>query len=451
MTDPVARDLAAFALGREAAGADALHEAARRLLDVVCLAAASGQDRPVRIAKSLAEPRADGRGGGGGGGVTVWGEPGRWDLAGAVLANCVAARYRDMNDSYFSRESLHPSDMVPALCGVAEQTGATVRQLLDAVCVAYDVAVDMADTWRTSARGADHVNLIRFGTVAGAGRLLGLDEQALTQAFAIAATTQIATRQTRRGNLTMWKGYAAGDHAVGGLRAVRMAAAGVEGPTLSFVGDMGFQAVAVDPATHVERWPARDGRRRVLDTHLKVYPVGYLSQAPAEVAVELHGRLAGATPVSARVSTYRRAQEIMADPEKWHPSSQETADHSLPYIVAVCLLDGRVGTDSMHEARWSAPDVAELLPRVEVVVDEPMTAAYPQEMAVRIEVLTSSGERLEAAVPWPRGHARRPLTDDQLTSRSLELLASAPGAARAVDVERLLHPDLDRPAAHLWN
>lgn len=444
MTDPVARDLAAFSLGAAAAEPAALHEAARRVLDVHSLSAASGQDRPVRIAKDLAEPRQ------GEDGVTVWFEPGRYDLAGAVLANCVATRYRDMNDSYFNRESLHPSDMVPALCGVAEQAGATVGQLLDAVCVAYDVAVDMADTWRTSARGADHVNLIRFGTVAGAGRLLGLSEERLTQAFAIAATTQIATRQTRRGDLTMWKGYAAGDSAVGGLRAVRMAAAGVDGPTLSFVGDMGFQAVAVDPATRVERWTPTTGRRRVLDTHLKVHPVGYLSQAPAEVAIALHGRLGGATVVSAQVSTYRRAKEIMADPEKWHPRSQETADHSLPYIVTACLLDGRVGTDSMHESRFSAPDVAKLLPRVEVVVDEEMTAAYPQEMAVRIEVVTSSGEHLDGAVPWPLGHAQRPLTDEQLLTRSSDLLAPVLGEAAPATAVRLLHPDLDRPVGDLW-
>jgi 2-methylcitrate dehydratase len=445
MTDPVAQDLATFTLGRGPAAEEARHEAARRLLDVYSLSTASGADRAVRIAKSLAEPRNDPSG------VSIWGEPGRYDLPGAVLANSVATRYRDMNDSYFNRESLHPSDMVPALWGLAEQTGATVRQLLDAVCVAYDVAVGMADTWRTSARGADHVNLIRFGTVAGAVCLLGLDAARAEQAFAIAATNQIATRQTRRGNLTMWKGYAAGDSAVAGLRAVRMAAAGVEGPTLSFVGDMGFQAVAVDPSTWVDRWPSPgDARPRILDTHLKVYPVGYLAQAPAEVATTLHGELAGRRPVAARISTYRRAKEIMADPEKWNPRSAETADHSLPYIVAVCLLDGRVGTDSMDPARWTAPDVASLLPRVEVVVDEGMTAAYPTEMAARIEVTTDTGEQLARGVPWPLGHARRPLTDDQLLSRSLELMEPVLGGegARAT-AARLLDPDPEAPAARL--
>lgn len=445
MTDPVAQGLAAFTLGRGPASAQARHEAARRLLDVYSLSATSAGDRAVVIARSLAEPRQ------GSVGVSIWGEPGRYDLAGAVLANCVATRYRDMNDSYFGRESLHPSDMVPALCGAAEQTGASAGQLLDAICVAYDVAVDMADTWRTSSRGMDHVNLIRFGTVAGAACLWGLNEQQLTQAFAIAATTQIATRQTRRGNLTMWKGYAAGDQAVGGLRAVRMAAAGVEGPARAFVGDMGFQAVAVDPETRVEHWPSRaDGKRRILDTHLKVYPVGYLAQAPAEVAIRIHDELGDRRPVAARVHTYRRAEEIMADPEKWNPQSAETADHSLPYIVAVCLLDGRVGTDSMHAGRWTAPDVQQLLPRVEVVTDDTMTQAYPRQMAVRIEVTTSTGERVVGGVTWPHGHARRPLTDEQLVQRSVELLEPTAGAGSAATASRLIDPDVDSPAAQLW-
>lgn len=111
MTDPVAQDLAALTLDRGPAPEEARHEAARRLLDVYSLSTASGADRAVHIAKSLAEPRNDPSG------VSIWGEPGRYDLSGAVLANSVATRYRDMNDSYFNRESLHPSDMVPALWG----------------------------------------------------------------------------------------------------------------------------------------------------------------------------------------------------------------------------------------------------------------------------------------------------------------------------------------------
>jgi 2-methylcitrate dehydratase len=444
MTDPVAAGLAAFVDERPPPSDAARHEAARRVLDVFALAVSSGTDHAVAVARSLAEPRTDG--------VTLWGVPGTHDVHGAALANGVGARYRDMNDAYFNRESLHPSDMVPALAALAESRGATVGELLDAVCVAYDVAVDMADTWRTSSRGGDHTNLIRFGTVAGAARLLRLDRDRTLQAFAIAASTGLVTRQVRRGQLTMWKGWAAADAALAGLRAVRMAAAGAEGPTLSFTGDQGFQEVLVDPATRVSEWPfagAGRTRDRVLDTHLKVYPVGYLGQAVAEVGRELHAKLDGAVPARATIRTYARASQIMGDPEKWVPRSAETADHSLPYIGALALVHGRVDVDTVP-TRWSDPAVTALLAAVTVEVDDEMTASYPEQMPVRIEVATADGQELAAEVRWPHGHARRPLADDELASRSTAVLEPTFGDGAAAVVARILGGEEDLPVARLW-
>ncbi|TQN38046.1 2-methylcitrate dehydratase [Blastococcus colisei] len=446
MSDAVAAGLAAFVDERPPSSPEARHEAARRLLDVFALAVSSSPDHAVQVAHSLAEPRGTDDG------VTIWGRDGRCDLLGAVLANGVGARYRDMNDAYFNRESLHPSDMVPALAGLAESRQASVGALLDAICVAYDVAVDMADTWRTSSRGADHVNLIRFGTVAGAARLLRLDPECTLQAFAIAASSGIATRQTRRGQLTMWKGWAAAEAGVAGLRAVAMAAAGAHGPTLAFTGDQGFQVLAVDEATWVEQWPFRGAGRehsRILDTHLKVYPVGYLGQAVAEVGLDLHRQLDGVPPVQATIRTYARAKQIMGDPEKWVPRSAETADHSLPYIAALALVHGRVDVDTVPR-RWDDPAVTKLLAAVSVDVDEELTAGYPEQMPVRLEVTTEDGAQRAAEVRWPRGHARRPLPDDELARRGVQMLEPTFGARADDLVARILAHDEDQPAARLW-
>lgn len=444
MTDPIAVGLAEFVLSRPTSPTAARHEAARRLLDVYSLAIASANDPAVAIARSLAQPTT--------GGATLWGAEGSFDLDGAALANGVATRYRDMNDAYFNRESLHPSDMVPVLTAVAETTDAPIATLLDAICVAYDVAVDLADTIRTSTRGADHVNLILLGAVAGAARLHDLDVERLAQAFAIAATCNVATRQTRRGRLTMWKGYAAAQAAVAGWRAVRMAAAGVQGPTLAFVGDNGFQALAVDPATVVDQWVRPDAGGsdwRILDTHLKVYPVGYLGQAAAELAISLHPRLDGEDPTEVRIFTYRRAAEIMADPEKWSLDSSETADHSLPWVAAVGLMDGRVERDSMSERRWDSDRARAVLSRVHVHVDEAMTAAYPDMMPLRLEATKQDGREVAAAVEWPSGHARRPLSDERLAARATGLMEPRLGDASARVTDALLRPRGDMPVPTL--
>jgi 2-methylcitrate dehydratase len=445
VTDTIAEGLAAYVHERPPFPAEARHEAARRLVDVVALAVSSAEDHAVHVAHSLARPQADG-------GATIWGRPGGFDLDGAALANGVGARYRDMNDAYFARESLHPSDMVPALVALAEAEGASAGALLDAVCTAYDVAVDMADSWRTSSRGADHSNLIRLGAVAGAARLLRLPPERTAQAFAIAAATGITTRQVRRGHLTMWKGWAAAEAALGGLRAVRMAAAGADGPTLPFTGDQGFQALAVDPGTWLAEWPFRGPGRergRILDTHLKVFPVGYLGQAVAEVGVQLHPELGGARPSRVTLRTYARAAEIMGDPEKWVPRSPETADHSLPYIAALALVHGAVDPRSVP-TRWSDPAVVSVLQSVTVEVDDQMTHSYPEHMPLRMEVSTASGTVLTAEVRWPRGHARRPLSDGELAARSSAALRPRLGDGADWLVTRLLDVDEDGPVARLW-
>lgn len=442
--DPVAGGLAAFSAASVPASIPARHEAVRRLLDVIAIAVASRDDEAVVAARRLAQPLDNG--------ASIWGQRGGHEWAGAALVNSVAARYRDINDAYFNRESLHPSDMIPALAALAELEGASLGRLLDAIRRAYDVAVDLADTWRTSSRGADHSNLILLGSVAGAGNLIGLEEDRLVEAFSIAGSAGISTRQVRRGNLTMWKGFAAGAQAIAGVRAVRLAQAGVRGPTKAFTGDQSFQAVAVDESTRIDTYVPSDGARqgeRILDTHQKVYPVGYLGQATVGLAIELHDELVGHEPLSMRIVSFRRAKEIMADPEKWQPDSSETADHSLPYTATVALLDGRFDIDSLALARRDASDVKRLLPNVEVIVDGSMTAAYPGEMAARVEVTRADGVVVERSVRWPLGHAQRPLSDEALVARAAEMMRPVLGD-RATDVaETMLVADHDGPASAL--
>ena len=446
MADRIAGALADQALRPGAPSPEARYEVRRRLIDCLALSRASFGDTAVQKARHVAEPATASSPA-----ATIWGAPGRFRVTDAVFANGVATRYRDMNDAYFGTEALHPSDMIPAMCAVAEGQGVTVDQLLDAVNISYDIAVDLADTWRTASRDCDHVNLIGFGATAGIGRLLGLNTTQLSQALAITASGSIASRECRKGDLSMWKGYAAAHQCVAALRSVRLAAVGIEAPPLAFTGPQGFQAVAVDPAFHIDEWhrPAGDHADRILDTHYKIYPLGYLAQGPVQLAVELRNDVDVRDVAALEIHTYRRAAEIMGDAQKWHPTSAETADHSLPYVTLIGLLDGTVTTDAMRPERWELPDVVRLLPAVSVIVDEEMTAAYPREMAARVEVVRHDGTRASRAARWPRGHAKNPIDDDELLTRSVALNADSNPVDPAYLRRVLVHPG-DRPAAELW-
>jgi 2-methylcitrate dehydratase len=137
----------------------------------------------------------------------------------------------------------------------------------------------------------------------------------------------------------------------------------------------------------------------------------------------------------------------MADPQKWHPDSPETADHSLPYVTLTALLDGTVTSATMQRERWSSPDVVRLLPKVEVFDDPDMTSAYPTEMSARVEVELED-ETLTAESTWPRGHARNPISDDDLLVRAAILVGN--DKAQLAMIRGVLTADDGDAAAGLW-
>jgi 2-methylcitrate dehydratase len=117
------------------------------------------------------------------------------------------------------------------------------------------------------------------------------------------------------------------------------------------------------------------------------------------------------------VETFDAAVEIIADPEKWRPKTRETADHSLPYCVAVALQDGEVGLEQFSEERIADPTLLDLVSRVQVRADPELSARYPASTPNRIEVTTRSGESVLREVEFPRGHSGNPMSDEEVEEK----------------------------------
>jgi 2-methylcitrate dehydratase len=130
--------------------------------------------------------------------------------------------------------------------------------------------------------------------------------------------------------------------------------------------------------------------------------------------------------------------EIGSEPAKWDPKTRETADHSLPYMLAVALTDGRVGPASFEPARYLDPALRPLMHRIRVLPHEPFTRRFPAELPSEVEVLTRSGERLVERAEFPKGHARHPLTDADVVAKFRDLAEDRLGAARVDAVLREL-------------
>ncbi len=440
MSDRYSQLLAGYAHAVEWAALppETVHEVKRRVLDSIGVAiAAFAEDAPKAVRKyAYAFPVPDG--------ATLWGTPVRSTPEVAAFVNGVMVRYLDFNDTYLSREPLHPSDMIPALMALAEWRRCPPQEFIVAVAVAYEVGVALCDAASLRAHGWDHVNYIAVGTACGAARLLGLTPAQTEHAIAIATIPHAAMRQTRAGELSMWKGAAAANAARNAVFAALLAEAGMTSPFQPFTGEMGFFRQLLDGEVFDEAAlrGLAEGRppRRILDTYIKYWPVEYHAQSAVDAALQLRRELGDPARVAAvHIDTFRAAYEIIAkDPEKWEPRTRETADHSLPYIVAVALLDGRVTRESFSPERIWDPRVRDLLKhRVTLREDPDLTKQYPDGIPNRITVKTSDGRTLVREVRYPRGHARNPMTDEEVIAKfraNVALYWTAEQADRVADL-----------------
>jgi 2-methylcitrate dehydratase len=295
----------------------------------------------------------------------------------------------------------------------------------------------MCDATSIRARGWDHVTYGCFSTALAAGRLMGLDVDRLEQAVALAGVNAAAVRQTRVGHLSDWKGCAFANAARNGIFAAWMAARGLTGPNEIFEGPMGFCCQVSGPLPiEPESWgpPAM-----ILKTSIKYWPAEYHSQSAIDAALQLRDDLGDPAAIeSILIHSFDAAVDIIgSEPEKWRPTTRETADHSMPYCVAVALLDGQVDLEQFDEERIARSDVRTLMDRIRILRDPALTATYPEATPNRLEI-TAGGTAHRLEVAYPRGHARNPMTDKEVSDKFHSLAGRVISRRRAETLEALV-------------
>lgn len=410
-----------------------VREVVRRFVDSLAVMYGAHGAEPLEAARRAAERFAAG------GPSSLFGSKLRTSPDWAAFVNGVAVRYLDFNDTYLSREALHPSDMIPGLLALAEALNASGRDLITAISVAYEVALALADTATLRDRGYDHVAYIAIGAAAGASRLLGLEPERAEQAVNIAGVNAAALRQTRAGELSMWKGCAAANASRHGVFAALLSSQGMTGPSPIFEGEMGFWRVVAGEMRELPRLGGTDGEPfRTLRTSIKRWPVEYHSMSAVEAAIRIRERLAGAAVESVEIATFTVSHKIIVkDPEKWRPRTRETADHSLPYITVRTLLDGDIWIDSYTPEKLSDPRLLELMSRTRVEVDPRYDEIYPEAVPNRVSVRTSDGRTVTEEVIYPSGHYRNPMDDRQLSEKFFRLVGPVLGRDRAEELHGL--------------
>ena len=416
-----------------------VHEVKRRVLDSLGCAMSAFHAPPCRIARRLAQSVkvADG--------ATVWGTTHRTLPDLATFANGALVRYLDFNDTYLAKEPAHPSDNTAAVLAVGEACHASGRHVILAIALAYEIQCRLCDAAALRPRGWDHVTYGPFSSALAAAKILKLSAAKSLHAVNLAGVANVALRQTRVGDLSMWKACAFSNAARNGVFAAMLAQHGMTGPSPIFEGEKGFMKLvsgSLDlPAFGGEKeGPHENTHFKILDTYIKHYPVEYHAQTAVEAALAVRDELlksegsqglAGISSVE--IGSYDVAIEIIGrDPEKWRPQTRETADHSFPYCVAVALLDGTVTLRSFEGKRMDDPILQALIHKVSVVQQPEFIGRYPEAMPTRLTVRTTSGKTYMAQRDYPLGHPKHAMSDREVEEKFSLLTAGqlAPTQAR---------------------
>jgi 2-methylcitrate dehydratase len=391
-----------------------IHETKKRIVDSLGCGIGAFNAEPVKISRNVAEAARDEKG------ATLFGTRKKTTPDLAAFVNGIMVRYFDYNDTYLSKEPAHPSDNIGPCFSVAEAEGATGKDLLLSIVLAFEIQCRLCDCADIRHRGWDHVCYGLASTALATGKLMGLDVEQLTEAANLALNSHITMRQVRAGELSMMKGCSFANAARNGVFSALLAREGMTGPSPIFEGEMGFFKQVSGPFTiNTDDFGGKQGSFKIAETYLKYFPAEIHSQTSIWAALEARKEIDNPDNIlSLEIASHEAGYTILGrDPEKWSPMTKETADHSLPYIVAMALLTGKIDNSTYSEKNYRDPKVLDFLKKITVVEDKELSARYPEAVANRITVKLSDGRTITKQVDYHKGHPKNPMTDEEVEEK----------------------------------
>jgi 2-methylcitrate dehydratase len=439
--DSISRKMAQFA--RELRF-DAIPEAARReakrfLLDSVGCALAALELEDMEAAHRYVVEL------GGADQSTVIGHGTRTNMPNAALMNALLVRAMDYNDIYWKQDPSHPSDILPAALAVGELRGASGKEVLAAIVLAYELEMRLCHAADPGIRevGWHHASLTQFVSPLVAGRLLGLDEGQLVAAVGISGSSHFTLGGVVAGHLTNMKNTADPMATEAGVRAAMLAATGYSGPVELFEGKEGVFEVVSNVAWSEEAMLADLGETFLItDCGYKAFPTEALTHQPITAALELMQEEAidHHAVATVEVKTTTRGADILSDPSKYQPTTKETADHSLPYCIAVAVAKGNVLPSDFEDEALKDPFVWELLPKIKVVADPQIDGLFPKVKRAIVTITTADGSTFTRQEDHAKGRAERPLSDAELIDK---FNANAAGTVNEQQAAQIVEATLD--------
>ena len=404
---------------------DAIHECKRRFIDSLGTALGAYQSDPATIARNTAAAVPAKKNS-----SLLLGTKHRTTPDLAAFANGAAIRYLDYNDTYLSKEPAHPSDNIAATLAVAQSAGRSGQDLILATVIAYEVQCRLCDAASLRANGWDHVTYGAFSAGLGASKLWGLKADQMVHAQGLAGVCNVATRQTRTGQISMWKACAFSNACRNAVFAANLARQGFTGPHEIFEGPKGVFKLLTKTPFDVELGSKADGYM-INKTYIKFWPAEYHAQSSIDAALQIRKSFMAdgyswKDIARMEMESFEAAVSIIgSEPEKWRPTSRETADHSMGYMTVAALIDGDVTRETFSPRKFRDKKYLELLDNTKIVEAEDLNSGYPDGIPNRVRIYMKDGRVFEKTVKYPRGHAGNPMTDEEVEQKFRTLARGA--------------------------
>jgi 2-methylcitrate dehydratase len=419
---PPAAGTVTAAMSRWAAGLafadlspDAVHQAKRFLLDSMGCALGGLRQHDVRIALEVLGECA------GSGPATVIGEGNRWDPVSASLANALMVRVMDYNDIYWKQDPSHPSDIIPAALALGERNEGDGKELIVGIVLGHEFEMRLCEAAFPGIRerGWHHATLTGFAAPFVAGRMLHLDAERIQHAVGISASASGTLGAVTAGKLTMMKNTVDPMATRNGVLAALLAERGYTGPEHVVDGKEGI-VHCLGPEWKLDVLTEGLGESwRITRSGMKAFPTEALTHTPISAVLDLvieHDLMPEAVE-TITIRSLARAADILADPSKYDPRSKETADHSLPYVVAAALVDRQVTPLQFTPDKIMDTRIRAQLPKIKVLADPEIEKVFPELQRVAVTIRTADGKEVSRQIDYPKGDPRNPLTDAEIEAK----------------------------------
>jgi len=391
-------------------------EAKRFLLDSVGCALAALDHEDMRQAYEFV------RGLGGAEQASILGHGAKTNMGNAALMNALFIRAMDYNDIYWKQDPSHPSDVIPAALAPAEHKGRSGKDLLVGILICYELEMRLCLAADPGVRevGWHHASLTQFVSPLVAARMLGLTEDQAVAACGISGSSHFTLGGVVAGHLTNMKNTADPMATEAGVRAAMLASTGYTGPVELFEGKEGVFEVVRNVAWNPTKMLDGLGSEFLItDCGYKAFPTEALTHQPITAVLEVMSAhdIDPHNVAEVLVKTTTRGADILSDPSKYEPQTKETADHSLPYCIAVAVTKGNVLPSDFEEEALADPFIRETLPKIVVVADPEIDAVFPGVKRAIVTITTDDGQSYTVQEDHAKGRAENPLTDEELVGK----------------------------------